>query len=100
MCTAVDEIIEISPPGSCYPCCIVLEQDAYKMGNIFTDTFESIWLKMDDHSLFRRSKEFQGDSACQSCTMLEACMGGCPLSNLILYGNINSADRECPYRLE
>jgi radical SAM protein with 4Fe4S-binding SPASM domain len=72
-CTAALYNMCIEPDGGVIPC-----QSYYKqLGNILTDPWESIW----EHDLslqLRKRSAIPGE--CQSCSLLEECGAGCPLT--------------------
>lgn len=72
-CTAAAYNMCVEPDGSVIPC-----QSYYEpMGNILTDTWESIW--NHDLALWLRERRFAPD-VCQACPVLSECGGGCPLA--------------------
>lgn len=74
-CTAALYNMCIEPDGGVIPC-----QSYYKqLGNILQDSWKSIW----EHDLsvqLRQRSNIPGE--CQTCSLLEECGAGCPLSYL------------------
>ncbi len=72
-CTAALYNMCTEPDGSVIPC-----QSYYSsLGNILTDSWDSIW----NHKLSVRLRERQNlPEACQGCQFLAECGGGCPLA--------------------
>jgi len=72
-CTAAAYNMCVEPDGSVIPC-----QSYYEaIGNILTDSWDSIW----NHELAQwlRERRYAPD-VCQACPVLSECGGGCPLS--------------------
>lgn len=71
-CTAAMYNMCVEPNGDVIPC-----QSFYRsVGNILTDPWESIW--NHELSLWLRERKFVPE-ACQECSVLNECGGGCPL---------------------
>jgi radical SAM protein with 4Fe4S-binding SPASM domain len=72
-CTAAAYNMCVEPDGSVIPC-----QSYYEsMGNILTDTWDSIW--NNDLALWLRERRFAPD-VCHACPVFSECGGGCPLA--------------------
>jgi radical SAM protein with 4Fe4S-binding SPASM domain len=71
-CTAALYNMCVEPNGAVLPC-----QSYYKpLGNILTDSWDSIW----NHELSVRLRERRGlPDKCSGCDLLQECGGGCPL---------------------
>jgi radical SAM protein with 4Fe4S-binding SPASM domain len=72
-CTAALYNMCIEPDGGVIPC----QSYYHQLGNILIDSWESIW----EHDLsleLRERKYIPGE--CRSCSLLEECGAGCPLS--------------------
>lgn len=94
MCGAGNEIIEIDDKGNCYPCCIVMGNSKFMMGNILDKK-----LDVERRKTFKwLHKNRINDGDCSACSHRLVCLGGCPLANYVTYGDINTSDKECPYR--
>jgi radical SAM protein with 4Fe4S-binding SPASM domain len=72
-CTAALYNMCIEPDGQVIPC-----QSYYQpLGDLLTDSWESIW----NHSLSKSLRErSELPSACSACQLLPECGGGCPLA--------------------
>ena len=96
MCGAGNEIVEIDNKGNCYPCCIVLGNNKYQMGNIHSKT-----LNIERKSMFNRLNDIVRENEtrppCNDCQYGSVCRGGCPLANQVIYGDNLHYDAECPY---
>ena len=72
-CTAAAYNMCVEPDGSVIPC-----QSYYEsMGNLTTDTWDSIW--NHDLALWLRERRYT-PAVCHACPVLSECGGGCPLS--------------------
>jgi radical SAM protein with 4Fe4S-binding SPASM domain len=72
-CTAAMYNMCIEPNGDVIPC-----QSFYQsVGNILTDSWDSIW--NHDLSLWLRERKYIPD-VCRECSVLNECGGGCPLT--------------------
>jgi radical SAM protein with 4Fe4S-binding SPASM domain len=71
-CTAALYNMCVEPNGSVLPC-----QSYYRpLGNILTDSWDSIW----NHDLSIKLRERQGlPEKCSGCALVSECGGGCPL---------------------
>ena len=71
-CTAALYNMCIEPDGAVLPC-----QSYYQpLGNILTDTWDSIW----NHKLSTRLRNREGlPGKCDQCLLIKECGGGCPL---------------------
>lgn len=72
-CTAARYNMAIEPDGAVLPC----QSYYHPVGNILSDSWESIW----DHELSRwlRERRYMADG-CRTCDLVQECGGGCPLS--------------------
>lgn len=76
-CTAALYNMCIEPDGSVIPC-----QSFYEsLGNILSDSWDSIWLH--DRAQWLRERNYARQE-CRDCTLFSECGGGCPLVNLEL----------------
>jgi len=74
-CTAALYNMCIEPDGGVIPC-----QSYYnQLGNIIDDSWQSIW----EHELSLQLRQRRAiPDECQTCSLLEECGAGCPLSYL------------------
>ena len=68
------EIQYITEIGDLYPCTVLPIIDDLKMGNIVTDSFDTV-LSSDNYMSFQR--KHNGSSLCNTCSYLDICRGGC-----------------------
>ena len=76
-CVAGDRILSIAPDGSVYPCSQLMG-NAYRIGNLQSDSFSAIWHEsdlLDQYRHFRQSLSF-ADGVCGKCKASPFC-GGC-----------------------
>lgn len=74
-CTAAYYNMCIEPDGSVIPC----QSYYHSLGNILAEPWDNIW----NHDLSRSLRERTAlPEACQSCSLLPECGGGCPLARL------------------
>jgi radical SAM protein with 4Fe4S-binding SPASM domain len=71
-CTAALFNMCIEPDGGVIPC----QSYYYQLGNLLTDSWESIW----NHELSTSLRERHDiPDKCNGCALLTECGGGCPL---------------------
>jgi radical SAM protein with 4Fe4S-binding SPASM domain len=71
-CTAALYNMCVEPNGSVLPC----QSYYHPLGNILTDSWDSIW----NHDLSIKLRERQGlPEKCSGCALVSECGGGCPL---------------------
>jgi radical SAM protein with 4Fe4S-binding SPASM domain len=85
-CTAAAYNMCVEPDGGVIPCQSFYEQ----LGNMLSDSWDSIW--NHDRALWLREKRY-APQACQGCSVLAECGGGCPLTL------INQTDESIPQPL-
>ena len=91
-CPAGTTKLGVLPDGSVYPCNLFFGKREFLLGNILSDSFESIW---NHRALaFFRSAPV---NACpeKSCAIHEQCHGGCPAQALVLSGDLSAPDPRC-----
>jgi radical SAM protein with 4Fe4S-binding SPASM domain len=72
-CTAARYNMCVEPDGGVIPC----QSFYHPVGNVLTDTWESIW--EHELSLWLRNREYLPEG-CLQCPVIAECGGGCPLS--------------------
>jgi radical SAM protein with 4Fe4S-binding SPASM domain len=73
-CSAALYNMCIEPNGDVLPC----QSYYYPLGNILTDTWDSIW----NHKLSKQLRERKNlPQKCNQCELIQECGGGCPLSH-------------------
>jgi uncharacterized protein len=65
----------IEPNGDVYPCDFYMS-DEYKVGNVGTETLDTILHNMNYHRFLQKKPTLP--QKCQSCEWLSFCHGGCP----------------------
>jgi uncharacterized protein len=92
-CAVGYRIFEVSSKGDIYPCQRFLGNKEWKMGNVKE--------KKLDKEIVKRYFDLnvQSSSECKNCWLRYICGGGCPHSNWITTGSINSPDSSsCSYQ--
>ena len=84
--------LSIMPDGAVFPCNLFHGLKGFQIGNIFRDSFSTIW-KHPGLDLFRR---YQGNN-CDifTCENHGACTGGCPAHGFYHYSNPEASDIRC-----
>jgi len=91
-CPAGTTKLGIMPDGSVYPCNLFFGIDGYRIGNILTDPFETIW----KHKALAFFRTFAGNRCTRSsCGLHARCHGGCPAHNLFHHGKPTGTDPRC-----
>ena len=84
--------LSVMPDGTVFPCNLFHGLKGFRLGNLFSDSFEDIWSnqRLD---LFRRH---EGNScSINNCKNHASCTGGCPAHGFYHYGNAETADVRC-----
>jgi len=91
-CPAGTTKLGVMPDGSVYPCNLFFGRPEFRLGNIFTDTFDAIWsnLLLDFFRTFSRNTCPQ-----VSCPLHDTCHGGCPAHSLIHSGSLSAPEPRC-----
>lgn len=91
-CPAGTTKLGVMPDGSVYPCNLFFGRPEFRLGNIFTDTFDAIWssLLLDFFRTFSRNTCPQ-----VSCPLHDTCHGGCPAHSLIHFGKLSAHEPRC-----
>jgi radical SAM protein with 4Fe4S-binding SPASM domain len=82
-CSAARYNMCVEPDGGVIPC----QSFYHQLGNILTDSWESIW--NHDLALWIRERRYVPET-CHGCALLKECGGGCPLT--ILHEQGHTAD--------
>lgn len=86
------EYISVCPSGDIYPCGRWAGEKTFLMGNIVSDSLESIINS-------RAANEILGRKAmldeCRNCKWLDICNGGCPHTSFLYTGDIYHRDFYC-----
>ncbi len=86
-CGAGCEYVAITPEGDIYPCHQFVGNEEYKLGNLYSGTFD-----------MELSRRFAGLNIytrpdCKDCWAKFYCSGGCSASNLLVNGDIKKPNR-------
>ncbi len=91
-CPAGTTKLGILSDGSVYPCNLFFGMEGYRLGNILTDPFETIW----KHKALTFFRTFTGNRCPRSsCRLHAGCHGGCPAHSLIHHGKPTEPDPRC-----
>ena len=91
-CPAGTTKLAVLPDGSVYPCNLFFGIEAYRLGNILTDPFESIW----QHEVLTFFRTFVRNTCPRTdCMLHKVCHGGCPAHSLIHHGKRTAPDPRC-----
>jgi radical SAM protein with 4Fe4S-binding SPASM domain len=91
-CPAGTTKLGIMPDGSVYPCNLFFSRPEFLLGNILTDSFDSIW----NHPTlaFFRTEDPNGCPE-TDCRLHDRCHGGCPAHSMMLGGKLDGPDPRC-----
>ena len=95
MCGAAKMTCCVSPTGEVYPCAF-LQEEAFRAGNVRTQSFKDLWVKASIFEQFRKLDV----ASCRTCLRFETCRGGCPAMAYHTYRDISMADPECLVNLK
>jgi radical SAM protein with 4Fe4S-binding SPASM domain len=91
-CPAGTTKLGVMPGGSVYPCNLFFDKKEFLLGNILTDSFETIW----NHAALTFFRTFKGNPCpCKSCELHAQCHGGCPAHGLFLSNDLSAPDPRC-----
>ena len=91
-CPAGTTKLGVLPDGSVYPCNLFFGRHDLLLGNILTDSFETIW----NHRALDFFRTFAGNTCSKtSCSFHTACRGGCPAHSLVHAGDLSAPDPRC-----
>lgn len=91
-CPAGTTKLSVLPDGSVYPCYLLFSHPEFRLGNLLTDAFDTIWnhSRLEFFRTFRRNSCPRGE-----CSHHAACHGGCPAVSLLVAGDITAPDPRC-----
>jgi len=91
-CDAGVKKMAIMPDGSVFPCNLFFGMKEFKLGNIFRDSPEQIWMNplLD---IFRKSERNRCNT--NQCKHFSSCRGGCPAHIYYFYGSFDKIDPRC-----
>ncbi len=91
-CPAGTTKLGVMPDGSVYPCNLFFGSSDFLLGNILTDSFETIW----NHQALDFFRNFVGNPCFKtSCSLHTTCRGGCPAHSLAHVGDLSAPDPRC-----
>lgn len=91
-CPAGTFKLSVLPDGSVYPCYLLFSRPEFRLGNLLTDPFETVW-NNPALDYFRR---FPGNLCPRTqCAHHAACHGGCPAVSLLIAGDLAAPDPRC-----
>lgn len=79
--------------GSVYPCNLLSTYSEFNMGNLVTNSLNTIW-KSEQWKMLRNGISMNSD--CQNCELWHICNGGCFALSFIHFGDIHTPDPRCP----
>lgn len=91
-CPAGTTKLAVLPDGSVYPCYLLFGRPEFRLGNLLTDEFASIW----GHPRLEFFRTFS-ENACPRCECAyhAECHGGCPAVSLLVNGDLSVPDPRC-----
>jgi radical SAM protein with 4Fe4S-binding SPASM domain len=91
-CPAGTTKLSILPDGSVYPCYLFFRRREFRLGNIFTESFEDIC----GSPILHYFRKFQGNKCpVTACELFSECHGGCPAVSLLICNDIDAPDPRC-----
>ena len=93
LCGAGRVVCLIDPIGDVYACPFAIH-DTFLAGNIRDDGFAHVWR---ESKLFKDLREPQATGACGSCSMYDACRGGCMAAKFFTGLPLAGPDPECVF---
>ena len=91
-CPAGTTKLSVLPDGSVYPCYLFFSRPEFRIGNLLTDAFETIW----DHPRLAFFRAFTGNACPRgACELHATCHGGCPAASLLVAGDLAAPDPRC-----
>ncbi len=93
-CGAGRFYMSIEPNGDIYPCVFFPHEDEVKVGNLYKDDFDKVWVNSQLLKDLRNKDDLEG--ACGSCSYKYTC-GGCRARAYNYYHDIKAPDPGCIY---
>ncbi len=91
-CPAGTTKLAVLADGSAFPCYLLFSRAEFRLGNLLTDSFETIW----GHPRLEYFRTFAGNACPRGgCAHHAACHGGCPAVSLLVTGDITAPDPRC-----
>jgi radical SAM protein with 4Fe4S-binding SPASM domain len=91
-CPAGTTKLSVMPDGSVYPCYLLFRHGEFRLGNVLTDDFDSIWSNpvLDYFRMFRGNPCMK-----KGCGFHVSCHGGCPAISLLVLHDLYAPDPRC-----
>lgn len=93
ICDAGTKQVFIDAYGNVYPCNLFASSEKYCMGNIKSDSIESIW-KNKKWRVFSDGIDMK-DTKCRKCKLWYLCNGGCMALSELHTGRLDTPDPRC-----
>jgi radical SAM protein with 4Fe4S-binding SPASM domain len=91
-CPAGTTKLSLLPNGDMYPCYLFFQFPEFRLGNILADDFNTIW----HHPILNHFRTFKRNTCPKtSCSLFDACHGGCPALSYIFYNTLDGPDPRC-----
>ncbi len=91
-CPAGTTKLGVMPDGSVYPCNLFFGNPKFRLGNVLSDPFKTIW----GHPALDYFRAFNANSCPRfDCEFHTRCHGGCPAQSLLLSGDLSAPDPRC-----
>lgn len=91
-CPAGTTKLSVMPDGDAYPCYLFSRSPEFRLGNILTDDFGSIW----ENPLLEPFRHFDGNRCTnRACQIFVGCHGGCPALSYLMYHDLQAPDPRC-----
>jgi radical SAM protein with 4Fe4S-binding SPASM domain len=91
-CPAGTTKLSVLPDGSAYPCYLLFSRPEFRLGNLMTDPFETIW----ENPRLEFFRAFTGNACPRGeCAHHAVCHGGCPAASLLVAGDLAAPDPRC-----
>lgn len=95
-CCAGNISVEIMPNGDVYSCPITIENEVYRLGNIFENKLATIWQSEKLQPFRNRDKLELKNNVCKNCDNADVCAGGCRVTASIFNNSVFGGDPRCP----
>lgn len=93
--TKIHPLLGVGIQGEIYPCDLFWDQENYKIGNIFDNSFIE---SFNSPKNMRINRDFQKMESCLDCNWKTFCGGECPGSAQMLFEDIHQSGPYCEYR--
>ncbi len=91
-CPAGTTKLSVLPDGSVFPCYLFFRSQKFRLGNIFSESFEDIW----GSPVLNYFRKFHGNKChVTACELFSECHGGCPAVSLLICNDIDAPDPRC-----